>query len=347
LQKPLSWLIFGAGAIGTYIGGLLSLHGNRVAFIEKPEVAVRLRSVGLRLAIAGKQRHIPEPQIWTTLTEALQESPFDIAIFALKSYDTESALKNITPHRDLLPPLLCLQNGVENERTLAKVLGEDKIIAGTVTSAIARRAAGDVILERNRGMGISADHPLSATLSNVLNQADIHVQLYARAADMKWSKLLTNLLVNASSAILDMSPQEIVEDPSLFRLEIAQIREALAVMGAQHIRVVDLPGTPVRALSWIAGYLPARFSRSLLQSSLGKGRGGKMPSLHIDLHSGKSQSEVDWLNGAVVRFGEKCGVPTPVNRALNDTLLAIAERKIPPESYSKQPAKLIHLAGVI
>jgi 2-dehydropantoate 2-reductase len=201
-------------------------------------------------------------------------------------------------------------------------------------------------LERKRGIGIAAGHPLSASLVAALNQADIYAQLYSRAADIKWSKLITNLLANASSAILDMSPQEIFKHPKLFRLEITQIREAIAVMDAQRIRTVDLPGTPVRAMVWIVRRLPAALARQILQGSLSKGRGGKMPSLHIDLHSGISKSEVNWLNGAVVRFGEAYGIPTPVNRALNDTLLAIVEGKIQPNRFVKNPDRLLQVAGL-
>ena len=75
---------------------------------------------------------------------------------------------------------------------------------------------------------------------------------------MKWSKMLTNLLANASSAILDMPPAEIFADPRLFRIEILMLREALQVMHAQDISVVDLPATPVRALAFAAAYLPLR-----------------------------------------------------------------------------------------
>jgi 2-dehydropantoate 2-reductase len=164
---------------------------------------------------------------------------------------------------------------------------------------------------------------------------------------MKWSKMLTNLLANASSAILDMSPRDIFNHPGLYRLEITQLREALAVMHAQHIRVVDLPGTPVRALSLAVTSLPPSISRSLLQSNLGKGRGKKMPSLHIDLHSGSSRSEVNWLNGAVVRYGEALGMMTPVNRALNEILSGMIANTITPESFRRQPDKLIALAGLV
>ena len=68
-----------------------------------------------------------------------------------------------------------------------------------------------------------------------------------------------------------------------------------------------------------------------------------MPSFHIDLHAGRKKSEVEWLQGAVVRHGETTGVPTPVNRLLTETLLGMVRGEIPVEEFSRQPEKLLHL----
>lgn len=66
-----------------------------------------------------------------------------------------------------------------------------------------------------------------------------------------------------------------------------------------------------------------------------------MPSFHIDLYSGRRQSEVSYLNGAVVRYGARLGVPVPVNRLLTDTLLALAYREASLDTYAFQPEKLL------
>ena len=66
-----------------------------------------------------------------------------------------------------------------------------------------------------------------------------------------------------------------------------------------------------------------------------------MPSFHIDLHAGRKKSEVVYLHGAVVRYGEKSGVPTPVSRLLTETLLAMVRGDIPIDEFSRQPDKLI------
>jgi 2-dehydropantoate 2-reductase len=161
---------------------------------------------------------------------------------------------------------------------------------------------------------------------------------------MKWSKMLTNLPANATAAILNMTAAEVFSHPGLFRLEMQMLREALAVMKRQGIRVVDLPGTPTRLLA-LGIKLPALLSRPLLAKAVGGGRGGKMPSFHIDLHSGRGRSEVEWLNGAVVRYGKKTGVPTPVNQMLTETLMGLTRGEIALAEFNRQPEKLLTLIG--
>lgn len=349
MTENLSWLFFGAGAIGTYLGGSLALQtqagaaSHKVVFVERPDVAAQIAEQGLRLNLDGLERNLPEPQVYSSLDQALDSGPFDIAVFALKSYDTRPALQGLTPYLDRLPPFLCLQNGVENELMLAQVLGQDRVIAGTVTSAVGRRGPGDILLERQRGIGVAAGHVLSDRVAQALTQAGLNARLYRRAADMKWSKLLTNILANASSAILNMSPAEIFSHPTAYRMEVAAQREALIVMAALGYRVVDLPGTPVKLLAFGMRALPALLSQPLVKRFAGKGRGKKMPSFHIDLHAGRRQSEVEYLNGAVVRFGEKASVSTPVNRLLNDTLLQLARGEVAIDSFARQPDKLFQL----
>jgi 2-dehydropantoate 2-reductase len=348
-MAELKILSFGAGAIGTYIGGSLALAGAQLVFVEQPAVAEELRRRGMKLDLTLDQRReareisVLAPSSFVaapSLEEALHYWPFDVALFALKSYDTAAALAGMQPFVEKLPPILCLSNGVDNEPAIAAMLGADRVIPATVTSAIGRRAAGEIVLERLRGIGIASTHPLSSKLLVSANSAFLNARAFANAAAMKWSKMLTNLIANPTSAILDMTAAQVFANPKLYKLEIDMLRECVAVMKAQGIPVVDLPGTPARALAF-ATRLPLWVSKPLLARAAGSGRGGKMPSFHIDLHSGRGQSEVEYLHGAVVRAGEKFGVPTPVNRVLTETLMSLTRGEIPLEAFAHQPDKLL------
>ena len=345
-MKPIRVLSIGAGAIGTYIGGSLALQGHEVSFVERPQVIEQLQAREMKLNLNGQDHFLPAPQMFATLSEAIHQKDFDVAIFALKSFDTPTFILNTLAeisNTDLLPPFLCLSNGVSNEPALSDAFGKEKVIAGTVTTAVGRNAAGDIVCERLRGVGVAGDHPLSDRLVVAMDAAGLQAQLFANAADMKWSKMLTNLIANATSAILDMSPLEIFAHPKLYQLEINQLREALAVMRAQNIKVVDLPGTPVRLLAFAAKILPLAVSRPFLKKAVGGGRGGKMPSFHIDLHSGRGESEVAYLNGAVMKSGAELGIPTPVNHLLTETLLKLSNREIPLDTYARKPDRLLAL----
>lgn len=348
-MPKLKWLCFGAGAIGAYIGGSLALAGEEVVFLEQRGVMEELRQRGLRLDLrVDPRRHVSgelalAPSSLTfckSLDEALRHGPFDAALYALKSFDTAAALSLMQPLADRMPPVVCFSNGVENEAALARVLGEGKVVAATVTSAIGRRGAGDIILERLRGVGIDSRHAISAKLVASANSALLNARPYRNAAAMKWSKMLTNLIANPTSAILDMTAAEVMSHAGLYRLEVGTLRECLAVMRAKGIPVVDLPGTPVRALA-LAAQLPFWISRPFVARAAGTGRGGKMPSFHIDLHSGRGRSEVEYLHGSVVRAGKDAGVATPINAFLTQTLVALTSGELEMGEYARQPEKLL------
>lgn len=345
-MPDMRFLCFGAGAIGTYIGGSLALNGNEVVFLDRPDVAAELNQRGMHLRLLDGEHTLEKPGVVSSIESALAAGPFDAAIFAVKSFDTVPLLNSFQPFLEQLPPFLSLQNGVENEEKIAAFLGKERVIAATVTTAIGRRDIGDIVVERLRGTGIAGNHSLSPRLERAFSTAGLKPSLFSNANAMKWSKMLTNLVANASSAILDMTPGRIFQHPGLFRIEVLQLRETLNVMAGQHIPVVNLPGTPVRLLAFGVRNLPLPILQPLLKRAAGSGRGGKMPSFHIDLYSGRSKSEVDYLNGAVVRMGEKLGISTPVNRILTETLLGLTEGRIPKNEFAHQPEKFLTLFNI-
>ena len=334
------FLFLGAGAIGTYVGGSLAAAGEDVAFIERPDTAEVIAARGLRVRTAETTRVVTGATMYADAAEALAAGPYDIGVFALTSFDTQTALDELVATGHEVPSILSLQNGVDNEPAIAATLGSDRVLAGTVATAVSKPGVGEVIEEKHRGIGVALGHPLSEPLVDALNRAGLSGRAFDDAGSMKWSKLLTNLTGNATSAILDRTVAELFADKRSYRLEVAVLAECLAVMKALGHRVVDLPGTPVRALA-LATRLPRLIAQPALTRALGSGRGDKMPSFHIDLHGGRGRTEVAFLNGAVARHGAQAGVPTPVNALLTTTLEALSAGELPVDSYRHNPDALL------
>jgi 2-dehydropantoate 2-reductase len=343
--EQLRFLVFGAGAIGTLVGGSLAHAGYPVVFLERPEPQEELKKRGLQLHIDQEDITILKPCVAANLDEALGMGAYDVAIFAVKAYDTQVVIRSFIPYRDRLPVFLCLQNGVENEAAMEAALGQERVISGMVTHEIIRKRVGDISLQHRRGMGLGAGHPLSVRLMQALEIARLDPQLYQNTTSMKWSKMVTNLVNNATSAILKMTPAEIFRDQDLAMLELAQVRETLQIMTALGLKVVDLPGLHMRTLEQAVRRLPDALAVPVLSRLLGNRRGSKMPSFYLDLMGGKKVSEVEYLNGAVVRYGVRLGIPTPVNRLLTQTLSALINGEYRSEEFDHQPARLIELSG--
>src|SRR4030042_3677853 len=119
------FVVFGAGAIGTYLGGSLFGAGHAVAFLDTAETVARVRQNGLVLEDDGRATKLPADSFVSSWPEAHRLGPFDSGIFGLKSYDTQAALIQLAGFSHELPPIVCVQNGVENEGAIAGLRGPD------------------------------------------------------------------------------------------------------------------------------------------------------------------------------------------------------------------------------
>ena len=169
-------------------------------------------------------------------------------------------------------------------------------------------------------------------------QAGVHTRLYRNRKQLKWSKVFTNIVSNATSAILGWTPAAIFTHPGLYRLEIEALRETRRVMRSMGLTPANLPKVPVGLFGFSLS-LPASIIQPILLRLVAKGRGDKLPSFHYDI--GRGRSEVRWLNGAVVQEGTRRGVPTPANAMLTDTLMALVEGREEVAEYRNKPESLL------
>ncbi|MGZ8437974.1 MAG: ketopantoate reductase family protein [Candidatus Limnocylindrales bacterium] len=312
-------VIVGGGAVGTFLGLTLAGAGEDVVVIR------RGAPPGLRrmaITVEGPGRASRTADLSVASTPAAVSSRPDVVVLAVKMPDLDGAIATAATWPDA--PVLAVGNGVGADEMLADAR-TSRILAGSLTTAIELDPTTGTVHRRSRGgLGLAivqagdrsspalpADRALDA-LAESFASGGLRVRRLDDAVAMRWSKLLANLLGNATCAILDVEPAEVYRSPRLFDLERRQLREALAVMRGLHVSPEALPGADVRPLA-LAARLPAALVRPVMLRMIGGGRGGKSPSLRLHLQAGGGPSEVEWLNGAVARAALRAGRRAPVN----------------------------------
>lgn len=335
-------LVYGAGAVGSFVGAQLALGGYPVTFLVRGDTADRLRSHGLTLIEGERQTVLPSPSLLTDLGRIAPDERPDVIWLAVKAYDCPSAAESLRRAYSDSPPVICLLNGIGNEAVLSSQLGRGRVIAASLTTAVQRMEAGVIRIERRRGLALDSAQPLTSRVAEEAALAGLAPRLYSDGQSMKWSKLLTNLVANATSAILGWTPRQVFEHPGLYRLEIEALRETVRVMRVLGLRVVDLPAVPTALLSR-AVFWPPRLTGPLLRGAVVSGRGDKLPSFNYDI--GRGRSEVGWLNGAVAATSMQHGLRAPANSVLTDTLTGLVDGLVDPSAYRGRPDVLLGRAA--
>jgi 2-dehydropantoate 2-reductase len=329
-------LCIGAGAIGICIGGSISAMGADVIFLERPQQRKDLEGKMLTIHNQGFSLKATDYRLISDYRE-LGNEIIDCVLIAVKAFDTDQVINQIKQSGINFKNILCLQNGVENEGKLQKAFPRVNVMGASMVSAVSRLDATTVRVERNRGIGLCGKGPVMEQLFDLLKAGGLKPKIFNQLESMKWSKMISNLFSNATSGILDITPMEVYSRNGLFQIEKNQILEGLNVMKKSGYRIVNLPGLPLKLLVFAISYLPDFLLQPLLIQLIAKGRGEKMPSFYIEKMKGSKMSEVDFLNGAIVRKGAETGIATPVNAALVRIFNLILEDPKCREEYSRNP----------
>lgn len=308
--------------------------------LTRPAMRRLIARDGLRLESPGGP-HVVHVSAVTSIDDL--KRPPDFVLLTVKAYSVAEALPDLERLAAQGATIVTLQNGVGTEEFLQKSEAISRLIAASLTISVSNDA-GTVRQETARGgLALGPVHDPGSkidTLQREFERAGLPVLRCADARQMKWSKLLLNILGNATSAILATEPGAIFADPMLFRLERQAFIEALVVMAAQGLTPQGLPGFNIPLLCQ-AMRLPEWLSRRLVGPRVARGRGDKHPSLWLDLDSQRGQAEIDWLNGAVARAAEPLGIPTPVNQALTRLVRELAANPAKRAEYAGHPKALL------
>ena len=308
-------LVIGAGAVGSLLGWTLARAGEPVALLrrggpieEHPEP----------LSVAGAAAPASSVQVHVAGSPAGLSDVPEIIIVAVKMPDLAGAIATAAAWPEAT--VVAVENGVGADDLLLEQRSAGGLVAAALTASVEREADGSIRRLSRGGIVLAAVRgnvaPAIGRLVTAFNAGGLRARVVADPAAMRWSKLLVNLMGNASGAIVDMDPVAVYRDAGLFGVERRQLGEALGVMSRLNLRPIKLFGADARLLP-VAGRLPGPLVQPILARVVGAGRGGKRPSLHLHLEAGSgAPTEVAWLNGAVADAATRLGGRAPVNARL-------------------------------
>lgn len=291
--------ILGAGALGSAIGAALTEAGHEVWLLNRSAAHVEaMRREGLRVDDERGSRHIA-----VRATQRPEEAGVsELVIVLVKSAHTEAAMRGalalIGPDTMVMP----LQNGLGHEEVLADLVGIERVLVGRTYVGGVMRGPGHIQAGLTGKATVIGEldgrlSPRVQALAEVFNQAGLQTTVSRSILGTVWDKLLVNVATGALTGITRLSYGPLYDEPLLAATAQAAVAEAMAVARAAGI-ALSL-SEPAQAWQLASAGLGPGFKTSMLQS-LEKG----------------ALTEIDFINGAVVRQGERLGVPTPVNRTL-------------------------------
>ena len=303
--------VFGAGAIGCYVGGMLKAAGADVRFLGRGQIAETLRKHGLTLTRFDGPQIVVKPEDIAISTDPSILSDCNVILLCVKSQATPEAAVDVASRMKSGACVVSLQNGVDNAKTLADALGPERVCPAMVPFNVLssgngcyhRGTAGDILM---------ADTERARELASLLTRAGITATTRTDMGEVLWGKLLLNL----NNALNVLSDVPLVEQLSnrAYRLVLADmVAEALTAVRKAGIR----PAAIGRVRPWLIPHilrLPDWLFMRVAQSMLAMDAKARS-SMWDDLKNGR-QPEIDFLNGAVVRLAGEVGTPAPVNRKI-------------------------------
>jgi 2-dehydropantoate 2-reductase len=295
--------MMGAGGVGGYFGGRLAASGCDVTFIARGRHLEALRNNGLRIDSRDIGDATIDP-VEATDTPA-DVGVVDYVIVGVKLWDTEEVGRGILPMVGPDTTVLSLQNGVECDETLARVVGAGHLIGGVafIASSIGEPGVIKHIGTMQRvvvGERAGGSSPRVNALHEALLQGGINAEVSEDIERTIWEKFVFLVGLSATTTTLRTTLGPVREDPESRELLLDVMRETVAVGRAKGI---DLPADYADDRLAFADGLPVDMTSSM----------------HHDLEAG-NRLEVAWLSGAVARFGQEFGVATPVNQSVFEQL---------------------------
>jgi len=285
--------VIGAGAMGILFSGLLSKK-NSIFILEK-NINAREKIARSGIKITGSTALVVPPSEIKIITNIKNIENSDIVVIFVKSYDTTDVLKKIRRFIGKKTFVMTLQNGLGNYENILKYVEKNRVICGTTSHGAILKDYGVV---RHTGSGDTVMGYVSGIekIADNFKGCGINTSTAKNIQSAIWSKLAINCAINPVGAVSGVTNGEIIRYPGLREISVAAGKEAVAVAGLAGIKL-----------------LFNDVSEKI--DEVCKNTSGNINSMLADIKAGR-KTEIDSLNGAVVKKAEEFGIKVPVNKAL-------------------------------
>ena len=310
-------LVFGAGAVGQGVGAFLAAAGHAVTLLLRPRYRRAIARRGLKVFGLFGERSVPPARL-TLATDAGELSPdgYDVILLCVKSYDTPAAAPAIEALLSEGTVVVSMQNGYGNVELLASRFGHERVLCARVITGFAIPSPGRVEITVHAddvliGAFGRPSHPMADKLAAALSEAGLPSSPAENVEAALWGKILYNCALNPLGAILGVHYGALGDSPDARAVMDAVIDEVFAVIDS-HGFACPWPSAAEFREVFYARQIPATYDHR--------------PSMLQDLSAGK-RTEIDALNGAIVRLAAANGLATPVNATLTRLIHFLEEGK--------------------
>jgi 2-dehydropantoate 2-reductase len=299
-------LFVGAGSVGGFFGAHLAKNNPHVSFLLRPKTLEAVRRSGLTIRSAGGSFTVRPP----VASDARELPEPDLIVLGVKAYDLDEVMDQIEPVLTDRTVILTLQNGIDTEDRLIARIDRDCVVGG-VAYIYSKIADPGVIVHYKKGavaigelMGYESERLLK--IRDLFASAQIPCQLVKDIRRSKWEKMCWNCVFNPITVLIDDHVAKALDHPEMMGVVRQIVGEVAAVAATLKVPLPpDMPERVVKATQEIRDI---------------------HTSMYDDWKAGR-RTEIDYLNGFVVRKGRDLGIPTPVNEALTAMIKTITEKE--------------------
>lgn len=332
-------LVWGASAEAAWLTARFHQLGYETTWLANDTIAADIsRFAGLNLVSPQRKTQLKQLHILTNISEALKPLPAWI-VLAMPNWALNAAVLQLATSipKAQCPPILTLQHGMGAIEKIGAFFDQDRITQGILTRNFqwptlpdGTRAYETVVSDGLGGIALT-DSPHALKMAHMLalvgfGKVPIHDQVALR-----WSDILWQIQANALSTLLDIDPAAVYENPRLFEIEYAQLREAVRVIDHLRIKLLPLPSVNIPRLAWQIRTIPKQKLRTILAKNK------PSASLRDDLVYKTGRSDAAYLNGTIASFAYDHRLPAPVNHILALSVTDIAEGRAQWQQFHGNP----------